>query len=196
MLLELLYEGFGAALLPCALALLVPGVAVALAARQESTPAVAGFAAATLAGSWVLLSGRTERPSLALVTLVIAAAIFALVMPFLRRIDLVSGVGGALAGAAFAALWAPCPGPELATLITELPARSVSGLALLAAYLIGMLAPLFFLTGVLHLIPSPMLFPVRPFMLVFGASVLGILALLVAVGLHDDLISRLAVWSA
>ncbi len=195
MLLELLYEGFGAALLPCALALLVPGVAVALAARQESTPAVAGFAAATLAASWVLLSGRTERPSLALVTLVIAAAIFALVMPFLRRIDLVSGVGGALAGAAFAALWAPCPGPELATLITELPARSVSGLALLAAYLIGMLAPLFFLTGVLHLIPSPILFPVRPFLLVFGASVLGILALLVAVGLHDDLISRLALWS-
>lgn len=195
MLLELLYEGFGAALLPCALALLVPGLAVLLAARQESTPAVAGFAVATLAASWVFLSGRTERPSLALVTLTIAASIFALVLPFLRRIDIVSGVGGALAGAAFASLWAPCPGPQLATLIAELPTRSASGLALLAAYLVGLLAPLFFVTGVLHLIPSPMLFPVRPFMLVLGTSVLGILALLVAVGLHDDLIGRLATWS-
>ncbi|MDA3040139.1 MAG: hypothetical protein O3C27_11550 [Actinomycetota bacterium] len=195
MLLDLLYEGLGAALLPCALALLVPGLAVAFAARQESTPAVAGFAAATLAASWVLLSGRTERPSLALVTLIIAASIFALVMPFLRRIDIVSGFGGALAGAAFAALWAPCPGPELSALLADLPTRSISGLALLAAYLIGLLAPLFLLAGVLHLLPSPVLFPVRPFMLMLGATVLGILALLVAVGLHDDLISRLATWS-
>ena len=136
-----------------------------------------------------------KMTSLLAVVLSSGLVVFALVMPFLRRIDIVSGFGGALAGAAFASLWAPCPGPALATLIAELPTRSASGLGLLAAYLVGLLAPLFFLTGVLHLIPSPMLFPVRPVMHMVGASVLGLLALLVDVGLHDDLISRLATWS-
>ena len=189
---ELLFEGFSACLLPCAMVLLVPGVAVAFAARQESTPAVIGYLLAAGAGSWLFLSARTARPQPALITLALAAAIFLLVMPFVRRLDIVSGFGGALAGAAAAALWLPCPGPHLTQLLTELPTRSVSGSLLLLAYLVGLLAPLLLLTALLHLVPSAVMFPVRPFMLIAGAVVLGLIALTIAVGLHDEVINGLA----
>lgn len=191
MVIELIFEGFESALLPCSLILLLPGVAVALAARQEATAAVLGFVPASVAVGWLRFSNRIDDPSPRFVALGLAAAIVLLLVPLVRRLDVVSAAGGALAGGAAAALWLPCVGEHFGNLLDDLPNRGVTGIVPFAFYLIGVMAPVALLAAVLHLIPGPFLLPVRPFMMVLGGVILGALALTAAVGLDDDLVGRL-----
>ncbi len=190
-MIELLREGLESALLPCSLIVLVPGVAVALAARQESTPALAGFLVGTLAFSWMRFSdngGDFERPVIAMA---FAASVALLLVPLLRRVDLLAIGGGLLAGSAAASLWQPCVGEEFGTLLNDLPDRGPVGVGLLAVYLVGVLAPVIAVGAIMHLIPNPLMLPVRPFMMAVGGGTLGLLALTVLVGLDDNLVSKL-----
>ena len=194
-MIELLFEGFESALLPCSLILLLPGAAAVIAARQESTPAIAGFVVGSLTLGWLRFSDRISDPPSRLVALALAGAIVLLLVPLIRRLDVVSAAGGLLAGAAGASLWVPCVGEHFGTLLGELPDRGASGVGLFALYLFGVLAPLVFLAAAMHLIPEALFLPVRPFMMVIGGTVLGLLAVATAVGLHDDLVSQLVKWS-
>ena len=191
----LLVEGFESALLPCSLVLLIPGAAVAVAARQESSSALTGFAFGTVALSWLRFSDRGGDLSTGLVALLLAITVTLLAFPLLRRFDLVSGAGGALAGSAAGVLWVPCVGEEFGLLLGQLPTSGVEGFALFVAYAVGVLAPLAALGAILHLIPNRTLILARPLMLLSGGGVLAALALATAVGLSDELISRLVEWS-
>lgn len=194
-MIELLLEGFESALLPCSLILLIPGLAVALAARQESTPALIGFVLSTFAFSWLRFSGNGgdfERP---IIAIAFAASAGLLLIPVLRRLNLLAIAGGLLGGAASAELWQPCVGEEFGTLLTELPERGAVGVALFGLYLLGVLAPVIALGAVMHLIPNPLMLPIRPFMMVAGGVVLGLLAVTTALGLDDNLVGQLVSWS-
>ena len=194
-MLELLLEGFESALIPCSFILLIPGLAVAIAARQESTPAAAGFVAAALLVGWLRFSNRLDDPPSAVIALALAGAVVLLLVPLIRRLDIVSGAGGALAGGAASALWLPCVGEEFGTLLGELPGRGGSGLALMSLYLLGVLAPLVLVAAGMHLVPDGLLLPARPFMMAIGGAALGLLALGTAVGLDDEIVSQLVEWS-
>lgn len=190
-MIDLLREGLESALLPCSFILLVPGIAAALAARQESTPALTGFIPATVGFSWLRFSGNGGDYESPIVAMAFAAAAALLLIPLLRRLDILAFAGGILAGAASATLWQPCVGEEFGTLLGDLPDRGAVGIALFALYVLGVLAPLGALGAVMHLIPDALMLPIRPFMMVIGGATLALLALTTAVGLDDELVSKL-----
>lgn len=192
MIIDLLVEGFDSALLPCSFVVLVPGAAAVIASRQESTSAFFGFSIGLVALTFLRFSGRGGDLQTGFVALMLAVAVVLLAIPVVRRLNVVTGAGGLLVGAAAGVLWEPCVGIHFAELLNDLPtSRIVPGVALLAVYLIGVLAPVIALTAVLYLIPNPTLVLARPVMLVIGCGTLAVLAVATASGFSDDVISRL-----
>ena len=192
MILDLLIEGFESALLPCSFVVLVPGAAVVIASRQESTSAFVGFFVGLIALSFWRFSGRGDAVSTTLVALMLAAAVVLVAIPLVRRLNIVTGAGGLLVGAAAGVLWEPCVAIHFADLLNGLPDRApVVGVALLAIYVVGVVAPLLAVASVLYLIPNPTLILARPVMLVVGCGTLAIIALATAAGFSDDIIGRL-----
>lgn len=192
---DLLLEGFETALFPCSLVLLVPGVAAAVTARQESAAALIGYVTTTIVVGWLRFSGQLDDLAVPIVAMAFALAAALLVVPLIRRINLVSAAGGGVAGVAAASLWEPCVGEEFGTVLTELPDRGLVGLGLMTIYLIGVMVPLGIVGAVLHLIPNPVLLPARPFMMILGGGVFGILAIATATGFIDSVISQLVSWT-
>jgi len=193
---ELLTEGLRSAFLPCSFILLIPGLAVGLAARpKESSWALAGFGVGSLIIAWLRFSDRLGDVGLALPAIALAVSVAFLAIPLVRRIDPVAFAGGFLAGGAAAYLWEPCVGEAFGTLLGELPGGGAASLAKFGFYLIGVLAPLFVVGGVLAAIPNPLMLPVRPFLLGASVFVLAGLALATALGYHDDLVGKLVQWS-
>lgn len=192
MIVDLLIEGFESALLPCSFVVLVPGAAAVIGSRQESTSAFAGFFVGLVALSFLRFSGRGGDLSTTITALMLAAAVILVSIPLVRRLNIVTGAGGLMAGAAAGVLWEPCVAIHFADLLNDLPARNpVTGAVLLTVYIVGIVAPLLGLAAVLYLIPNPTLILARPVMLVIGAGTLAILALTVAAGFSDEIISEL-----
>ena len=81
-------EGFEAALLTCSLILLVPGAAVALAARSAAIPAMATFAMGVLGLSWLRFSDRGGGFSNLAIAAALFIAVIALLVPLVSRADL------------------------------------------------------------------------------------------------------------
>lgn len=192
MIVDLLLEGFESALLPCSFVVLVPGAAAVIGSRQESTSTFAGFFVGLAALSFFRFSGRGGDLSPTVTALMLAAAAVLVSIPLVRRLNIVTGAGGLMAGGAAGVLWEPCVSIHFADLLNDLPARNpVVGAALLTVYIAGIVAPLLGLTAVLYLIPNPTLILARPVMLVIGAGTLALLALTVAAGFSDEIISEL-----
>lgn len=192
MIVDLLIEGFESALLPCSYVVLVPGAAAVIASRQESTSAFVGFFFGLSALGFLRFSGRGGDLSPTWVALLLATAVVLLAIPLVRRLNIVTGSGGLLVGAAAGVLWEPCVAVHFADLLNELPTRTPAvGVALLVAYTVGVIAPLFGLAAVLYLIPNPTLILARPVMLVVGCGTLAIMALATAAGFSDDIIGKL-----
>ncbi len=193
-------EGFEAALLSCSLVLLVPGAALALAARRAVIPGLAAFGVAVLALSWLRFSDRGGGYPDLLIAAVLALAVIAIAIPFIvtsfaKDAELSSVPAGLLAGAAAAELWRPCVGAEFGVLLNELPDRGVSGFGLMGVYLIGALSPLVVLGAIDHLLPERILDKVETVWVAIGGGILALLAFATAFGLHESLISKLFEWS-
>lgn len=197
----LLAEGFESALLACSLILLIPGAAVGLLARAAAVPTIASFSVGVLGLSWLRFSDRGGDYSTWAIAGALMLAVILLLIPLLQRFDDVGGFdlpaigAGFLAGGAAAELWLPCVGADFGELLTELPDRGASGLALLGLYLVGTLSPLIALAAAHHLIPHWLLDRLEPVWAVVGAIVLASLAVATALGFHDDLVGRLFQWS-
>lgn len=194
-LIALLAEGFESALLACSLILLLPGAAVGLTARDAAIPAMAAFATGALALSWLRFSDRGGDWSPLWIAVALMAGTILLLVPLISRLDLVALPAGALAGAASAELWRPCVGAEYGQLLNELPSRGYSGLGLQALYLVGVLSPLLVLGAAHHLIPDWVRDKVHPVWAVVGGTALTLLSVATAIGLHDELVSKLFEWS-
>jgi len=192
---SLLVEGLESAWLPCSLILLVPGTAAILAAREQLIPATSGFAAAALILAWLRFSNRGGDWPVGFAAVALIVAMVALVVPRMKNERFLAAAGGVLAGGASAELWEPCVGSEFGGLLNELPDRGASGFFLLAAYVIGVLAPLIGVVAVVELFPRWILDPARSALAVVGGTVLSVLAVATAVGLHDDLVGQLIRWS-
>lgn len=191
----LLAEGFESALLACSLILLIPGAAVGLTARAAAVPAIASFSFGVLALSWLRFADRGGdfRPLFVAGALMVATIL--LMVPLISRLDLAAIPAGLLAGGAAAELWLPCVGADFGHLLNELPDRGGSGLGLLALYLLGVLSPLIVLAAAHHLTPDWILEKLEPIWAVVGGTLLALLAVATAVGLHDDLVGKLFEWS-
>lgn len=190
-MIDLAIEALESALLPCSFVLLLPGAATVLAARQEAAVALVGFIIGSLGLAWLRFSGNGgdfERP---IIAMAFAASAALLVVPLIRRLDILALSGGLLAGSASVTLWQPCVGEQFGTLLGQLPERGVIGAGLLCVYVLGVLAPVVALGAIIHIIPDPLQMPVRPVMMAVGGGVLGLFALLTAAGLDDELVSKL-----
>ncbi len=190
-MIRLLLEGFSSALLPCSLTLAVPALAVALASRTESTSGLIGFATSLVGFSWLRFSDRSETLSAMTIAGLLAAGAVILVMPVIRRLDVVSALGGLLVGIAAAELWEPCVGAAFGGLLDDLPSSGGGGMALFAIYLVGVMAPMIAIGVGLHLLPDVITLPLRPVMLVVGVATLAVLSFTVAIGQQDQILGRL-----
>lgn len=191
----LLAEGFESALLPCSLILLIPGVAVGFTARAAAIPAIASFSVAALSLSWIRFADRGGGFTTFTIAAALMVSVLLLLVPLINRLDLTAIAAGLLAGGAAAELWRPCVGAEYGQLLNELPARGFSGLGLQALYLFGTLSPLIALAALHHLVPDWILDKLEPAWSVVGGTVLAVLSVATAVGLHDNLVGKLFEWS-
>lgn len=194
-ILSLLAEGFESALLACSLIILIPGAAVGLTARAAALPAMAAFSAGLLGLSWIRFSDRGGGYSNLAIAVALMLAMILLLVPFISRADLAALPAGLLAGGAAAELWRPCVGAEFGALLNELPDRNLSGLGLMAVYLIGTLSPLIVLGAVHHLVPDWILEKLEPAWAVLGGVILSLLALATVFGYHETLVGHLFEWS-
>ncbi len=190
-MLKLLFEGFSAALLPCTFTIALPALAVALASRTESTAGLIGYGASLLGFSWLRFSARADELPRLTVAGLVAAGTVVLVLPVIRRLDVVSALGGLLVGIAAAALWEPCVGQEFGSLLNGLPSRGPVGMALFAIYLAGVMAPMVAVGLALHHLPDAITLPLRPVMLTIGVAFLAALSFTVAIGQHEQILGRL-----
>lgn len=193
--LMLLIEGFTAAILPCTLILLVPGVAVSLTARETALPALTGFGLSVLAFSWLRFSGTGAGWPALVSALALLISVAILLVPPIQRLDLVALLGGALAGFAAAELWLPCVGAEFGSLLTRLPDAGTGGLVSLGVYLLGALSPLLALGAIHHLTANWFLEIIEPPLSVVGGLLLAGLAVAVVVGFHETVVGKLFEWS-
>ncbi len=192
---DLLLEGFETAFFPCSLVLLIPGLATAITARQESSAALTGYGAAVLVVGWLRFSARIDDTPTVIVAMAFAAAALLLIVPLIRRLNIVSATGGAIAGLAAASLWEPCVGAAFGSLLVDLPGGGPGSFVMMSLYLAGIVAPLAVLGAVLHVIPNPTLLPIRPVMMFAGGAVFFIMAIATATGFVDSVIGQLVQWS-
>lgn len=193
--LSLLLEGFESALLPCSLVVLVPGMAVAMAARGRLLPPLVGFSGASVLLAWLRFSDRGGAwpIGVAAVALIVAAVLFT--VPLIDTDDISFALGGSLAGAAAAELWEPCVGAEFGLLLNELPDAGPTGALRMLVFMVGVLSPVAGFVALLKLLPEWILHYVQPTLAIIGASVLAIMAVATAMGLHDEITGRLIRWS-
>ncbi len=198
----LLFEGFESALMACSLIVILPGLAAVLSAGRSVVPALAAYAVAVAALSWLRFSDRGGGVGPALIALALGLATVLLVGPVLAgrrpstaRVDVPVIGGGFMAGVAAAELWRPCVGFEFGQVVNGLPGRGPSGFALMAVYLAGVLSPLIGVVAIHQLLPDRIRERIEPWSLAIGGTALGLLALATAAGLHDELVGKLFEWS-
>lgn len=195
-MLKLLLEGFSSAWLPCSLILLVPGTAALLAARRHLLPAIAGFTMSAVLLSWYRFSDRGGDWPVAFAAIALAVATVLFLVPLITSAeDVTATMGGLLVGGAAAELWEPCVGPEFGQLLNGLPSNGISGLAQLLLFMIGVLSPLIGVLALLKLAPEWIMDSIDSWLAVIGGTVLAVIAVATAVGLHDDVVGKLFQWS-
>ncbi len=189
----LIGEGLRSVVLPCSLAVLVPGLVVVMVAGRSAVGAVAGYVAGLLVVSWVRFGGRFGlgygTPALVLAALILLAAV-ALVWSG-------SGgggsrgpvmVGGAAIGGVAAWLWRPCVGLRLGSVLSSIGVDPWGNLVPLTLFVAGLMVPLVVLVALP--VAWPRLTAVRDSTVVGRIGVVGavVLAGALAVGLYDDVV--------
>ncbi len=194
-MLSLLFEGFEAAWLPCSLVLVVPGVAAAFAARDRLVPGMAGFAVAVPLLAWLRFSDRAGDFPVAVSAIALAIAAVLFLVPTALPEAPAAALAGFLTGAAAAELWEPCVGEQFGLLLNELPTTGVGGLARLALYLVGVLAPVGGFIALGRLLPPWLVDRLEGVLSLVGGALLALIAVGTAAGYHDDVVGRLVQWS-
>lgn len=185
----ILVEGLAAIALPCSLALLAPGVVVALLARDHTV--VAAFVGGVAVTIWWGATGR-PIPSMEGWTAVASGAVLGVALTVLAIPNLdcspneaaggraAQGWAGATVGTVAALLWQPCVGSALGSALTIAPEQPAATLLPLFLYVVAVASPLWVGVAIARRTPK------RVWMLGGGAAGLALTAA-VTVGRYDDL---------
>ncbi len=194
-MLSLFGEGLESAFFPCTLVLLVPGIAVTFASRYYSSLAIFGFTIGVVVAAWFRFSGRSGGlPDVAIAILMLGAGLLFL-RPITERLELTSILAGTLIGISAADLWQPCTGEHFGQLLNELPDVGTSGIVRLLVYTVGLLAPLFILGAGFYLLPDHIQERIERPLAYLGALSLIAMAFATLIGIHEQVISQLFLWS-
>ena len=188
-----LLEGIEAVRLPCTFALLLPALGLALAAGSRAPGAVASFIVGAGGLAWARAAGHWSIAADGLATLAAALVLGAAVATVMwRRAG--SGLvlpAAAAGGATIGWIWRPCVGNHLAAVLNDAPTAPVRTLALTIVYIGGACLIAVIVAAL------PVTFPNlarwrdhRVTTAVGGVAVL-VVAVLIAVGLYDDLVAEL-----
>ena len=199
-MLELALEGVRAAVLPCSLALLVPGVVLAFTAGRRAPIALAGYLTAVAVTAWALIVRLPAGPGRSAVGLLAAGWVvgFGLVVvararPLGTRRGAVGtfGLAGALVGWTATLLWLPCVGSAFGVLLDTAHLAPVAALPGALVHLLGVCLPLVALAALPVAVPRTAgLLDRRP---TVWAGALAAAALIVTLGLgaYQDLLGLL-----
>lgn len=183
-----LLEGVRAVALPCTLALLLPGLVVALVARLRA-PAVLAFVGTVGVMVWATALG-VDLP-MGLVWQVVGAGALGIGLLAVwrgRHVALRVG-GGSLTAAVSSVLWVPCVGRALGAALTAAPSDPLGQFVPLVLYGIGSMLPLLALVAVGVLLRSEERWPDW---LDSGAAVVGVvLVAVLALGAWDEVVGEL-----
>ena len=208
---DLIGEGLRSVVLPCSLAVLVPGLVVVMVAGRSAVGAVAGYVAGLLGLSWIRFGGRFgvgyTTPALIVAALILLLGVGLMwsgsgrgepraserVRGVLGRVWSGSprgrvAVGGAAIGGVAAWLWRPCVGLRLGSVLSSIGVDPWGNLVPLTLFVTGLMVPLVVLAALP--VAWPRLTVVRDSTVLGRIGVAGavVLAGALAVGLYDDVV--------
>ncbi len=187
-----LLEGIESLRLPCSWVLLIPATAITLFGRRRSALVVSVFVVVATLIAWVRFAGWWfETPSgaiqIALGVGIMATA--AIAWKFDR--GLTDVFAAAVAGIVSVWAWIPCVGPELAEILNNSRREPLSQLGGTIGFFLGLLMPFILFAAVGVLFPKLEDKLDNRFAIGIGAALFGLVGLLFATTLYDDLASAL-----
>lgn len=194
-----LLEGVRSVVLPCTIALILPGIVVVLAGVGRAVTVGSAYLVSTAVVIWLRSVGWFVWDPMGAGALVAAALVLAGVIALwwgAREGDdpvrmAVAATGSAVTGLVAATIWLPCVGPELGDLLSRARAEPWSVALPLMAFVVGALVPVIAAVAVVGLVGPQRNARLAPVGLVLGVS----LAVLIALGRHDDVAATLYRWS-
>ncbi len=194
-------EALRATTQPCTLLLVLPPLLMAIVTRGRWI-SFAATCVGAVAGGWLFIANVVSLSDIQLQIsgLLVGAAVTVLIaaphVPTLAW-STDSRVGAAVAGGvAFVATlwWNPCVGDELGAILTASPNGVVAQLPGITAYMLGAMVPVLAAVLVIRTI-DPSERGARRASVVAGVGT-EIIALTLAVGGHDELVTTLTAWTA
>lgn len=146
---KVVLEGVRAAIEPCSLALIVPGLATTLLAVPRGPLAAVAFAVTAWLAAWGQATVLLQVGSGPLVGVVLAG-VAGLGTWGLWRSDTWAAPGAMGIGLAAGLLWQPCVGPQLGAILTRAADKPLEVLLPMGLYMLGLLA----LLGVAAAVPA------------------------------------------
>ena len=191
---ETLVEGIDASAQPCTLAMVLPVVAVVLAAGRRALVGWVGFVLGCSVIFWARAAGHWELSRSGVMQWVVAAlAVAAFGAVSLRRrgeLDLTFG-GAVVAGGLAGWLWRPCVGERLGDILNNASDDSVRTLALTSVYVTGVTIVALGAALVPRVWPRVVGLVERRGVRMIGVYFAVAYATLIAAGRYDDLVAEL-----
>lgn len=168
-------------MLPCAVGLLLPGIAVLLLAGRHTLLATSGYTVAAGLVAWDRAVGSEITASSQLLALLTLGGV---AFFLLARESWPAALGGALVvGVVAGSTWVPCVGEQLARILTDAPANPTGAIIPMLVYATGVCAVLIAVSIV------PLAFPTtrRWFEARVTTAVGGLIAMVLVAALAGDL---------
>jgi len=188
-MLDLIVEGFGSLRFGCTLALLVPGIGVALAvARHAPIAALAFISSAGLVG-WARFADLWFAPP---ETIGLIAAGAAVAVSPLARGRILAAVGAAVAGLVAGWLWVPCVGEHLSQPLNEAAEDPIGNLLPIFVFVIGTGIPLIVLAALPAAWPAVETIRDHPAARWLGVALGALVGISIATGWYSEFIIHFA----
>jgi len=188
-MLDLIVEGFGSLRFGCTLALLVPGVGVALAVARHAPIAALTFVASAGLVGWARFADLWFAPPEAAGLIVAGGAVA--VSP-LARGRVLAAVGAAVAGVIAGWLWVPCVGEHLSQPLNDAAEDPLGNLVPILVFVVGTGIPLLALAALPVAWPAVQSLRDHPATRWLGVALGGLVGLSIATGWYGEFIVRFA----